>query len=299
MRAVVTTGNDTLDIVETATPAPGPGEVLVRVLAAAVNPVDIWTRQGIFHRADVIEPGRPTGLGWDVTGTVEAVGPDVHDLALGTTVAAVLSGFDIPLRAYADFVVAPAAAVAIVPDGLDPVAAATLPLNALTAAQALDLISPASGDRLLITGAAGAVGGFALPLAVRNGWQVGALARSGDADFLRSAGALEVLTELPTSADFDAVLDAAELGAAAFAAVRDGGSYVGVVPTAVPVGERGISTSAVASHHDGPRLASLLELAATGVLAARVAGTLPLADAAQAQTNVEKGGQRGRWVLIP
>ena len=125
------------------------------------------------------------------------------------------------------------------------------------------------------------------------------MARSTDADFLLPAGAVELLTELPADGPFDVVFDTAVLVGPALAAVRDGGTYLGVVPSAIPESVRGISTLAVKSHHDGPRLAGLLAAMAAGELQARVAGTLPLADAVQAQANVEKGAQRGRWVLLP
>ena len=95
------------------------------------------------------------------------------------------------------------------------------------------------------------------------------------------------------------MFDAAVLVGPALAAVRDGGSYLGVKPSEIPGGPRGITTVAVTSHHDGARLAALLALVATGELPTRIAGTLPLADAAQAQANISKGGQRGRWVLLP
>ena len=301
MRAITTTGNDDLHLIETAVPQPGPGELRVAVTAAGVNSFDIAVRRGFFHQVGMITRTDQTGLGWDLAGTVDALGPGVDGPAVGTPVAAMLDNFDVVLGAYAEFAIAPAAGVAVLPDGVDPVAAATVPTNALTADQALDLIDPAAGARLLVTGAGGAVGGYGVTLAARRGWQVTALARSTDAEFLLAAGAREVLTELPTASGtgFDAVFDAAVLVGPALAAVRDGGSYLGVQPSDIPDGSRGITTVAVTSHHDGARLAALLGLVASGELPVRIAGTLPLADAAQAQANIAKGGQRGRWVLLP
>ena len=300
MRAITTTGQDDLHLVDAAVPEPGPGELRVAVTAAGVNSFDIAVRAGVFHRLGWITQSDRTGLGWDLAGTVDALGPGVDGPAIGTPVAAMLDNFDVPLGAYAEFAIAPAAGVAALPDGIDPIAAATVPTNALTAAQGLDLIDPAGGSRLLVTGAGGAVGGYGVTLAARRGWQVTALARSTDEEFLRSAGARAVLTELPAAGGgFDAVFDAAVLVGPALAAVRDGGSYLGVKPSEIPDGPRGITTVAVTSHHDGPRLAALLALAAAGELPTRIAGTLPLADAAQAQANIGKGGQRGRWVLLP
>jgi NADPH:quinone reductase-like Zn-dependent oxidoreductase len=308
MRAITTTGHDDLHVIETAVPEPGPGEIRIAVTAAGVNSFDIAVRRGVFHRLGMISRSDQTGLGWDVAGTVDALGSGVDGPPVGTPVAAMLDDFDVALGGYAEFAISPAAGVAALPRGVDPIAAATVPTNALTADQALDLIDPANlvdaeaGRRLLVTGAGGAVGGYAVTLAARRGWQVTALARSTDEEFLRSAGASEVLTELPVAATdgdgFDAVFDAAVLVGPALAAVRDGGSYLGVQPSDVPRGPRGITTVAVTSHHDGARLAALLALVATGELPTRIAGTLPLVDAAQAQANISKGGQRGRWVLL-
>ena len=166
------------------------------------------------------------GLGWDVAGTVVATGPGV-DLRVGTRVAGVAVG---PDRALGDVRRAGRAArrpVAVVPDELDLVDAATVPVNGLAAVQALDLLGPADGRTLLVTGAAGAVGGYALRLATEAGWSVTGLARSEDEEFVRAAGA--DFTTTPTGG-FDAVLDAAILAADAIALVRDGGAYVGVDP---------------------------------------------------------------------
>jgi NADPH:quinone reductase-like Zn-dependent oxidoreductase len=300
MRAVVTTAPNTLQLIQTPIPEPAAGQIRARVIAAGVNSVDIATSQGIFHQLGYIHQPEHTGIGWDLAGTVDALGAGVAGPAIGTAVAAVTGTFDLALGAYADYIVLDAHSFAVVPPGLDPIAAATIPLNALTADQALDLIDPeVLGRRLLITGAAGAVGGFAVTLASRRGWHVSALARSTDTDFLTSAGAHEVLTELPTEPVFDAAFDPASLAAPVLAAIRPDGGYVGVVPAAVPDGARGITTAAVTMHPDGPRLAELLTLVTTGALQARIAGTLPLADAAQAHANVAKGAQRGRWVLLP
>ncbi len=101
-----------------------------------------------------------TGLGWDFAGTIVATGPGV-DLPVGTRVAGLVDGFDRDFGTYAEQLVVPAATVAVVPDGLDLVAASTVPLNGLAAAQIVDLLgdAPPDGNRLLVTGAAGAVGG--------------------------------------------------------------------------------------------------------------------------------------------
>lgn len=299
MRAIVTTGQNDIQLIDAPIPAPGPGQVRLRVVAAGTNPVDNAIKAGGFHRAGFITQTGNTGLGWDVAGTIDALGADVSDLAIGATVAALLDEFDVPLGAYADYVVVAADSVAAIPDGVDPTHAVTVGVNALAAEQALDFLTPDNGNALLITGAAGAVGGYAITLATRRGWKVSALARSTDAEFLTSAGAVEALTELRADQRFDAAIDAGVLGAPVLDAIRDGGTYVGLQPGGAPDAVRNIEISVVMSHHDGNRMAGLLKSVAAGELATRVAGTLPLEDAAKALELVAAGGRRGRWILVP
>jgi NADPH:quinone reductase-like Zn-dependent oxidoreductase len=166
-----------------------------------------------------------------------------------------------------------------------------------TARQALDLLGPAEGRSLLVTGGAGAVGGHAIVLATRAGWRVTALARDTDAEFVARAGA-ELVTDLP-GPSFDAVLDAAVLLESALAAVRDGGSFVGVAPGAPVTAERGVEVQTVSVEPDSEAIAGLLGLAAAGTLEVRMAGRVPLREAAKAYDQVASGGQRGRWLLIP
>lgn len=278
-------------------PEVGLTDVRIQVAAAAVNPVDVKVLTGPL-RAAVGLPD-PIGLGWDVSGTVTEVGSEVTGLGPGDGVAGLLHllGLKPSVGTHADETVLPADAVARVPDGLDLVGAASLPLNALAARQALDLLGPAEGRTLLVTGGAGALGGHALVLATRAGWRVTALARDADADFVARAGA-DPVTELP-GPSFDAVLDAAVLLESARAAVRDGGSFVGVAPDAPVAAERGIAVRTVSVEPDSQAIAGLLGLAAEGTLEVRVAGRVPLREAAKAYDKVADGGQRGRWLLIP
>ena len=278
-------------------PELGPTDVRIQVAAAAVNPVDVTVLTGPL-RAVVGLPD-PVGLGWDVSGTVTEVGSEVIGLGPGDRVAGILHllGLKPSVGTHADETVLPADAVARVPDGLDLVEAASLPLTALAAHQALDLLGPAEGRTLLVTGGAGALGGHAVVLATRAGWRVTALARDADADFVARAGA-DLVTELP-GPSFDAVLDAAVLLESALAAVRDGGSFVGVAPGAPVAAERGIAVRTVSVEPDSQAIAGLLGLAAEGTLEVRVAGRVPLREATKAYDKVADGGQRGRWLLIP
>jgi NADPH:quinone reductase-like Zn-dependent oxidoreductase len=297
--AVVRTpaGPDSIEIIDVPLAEPGPGEVQVGIAAAPVNPVDLAVAGGVFHSMGLINQPERTGLGWDFAGTVVATGPCV-DLAVGTRVAGMVGGFDRDFGTYAEQIVVPAANLAIVPDGLDLVAASTVPLNALTAAQIVDLLgdAPTDGSRLLVTGAAGAVGGYVASLAQDRGWQVTGLARAEDERFVRGLGA-----EFTTHAEpgWDAVADGAVLQERGLALVRDGGIFVGVQPSAVLPSERGITVHVVTVHPDSPRLGGLLARTASGELPARVHAVVPLDQVAQAHRAVAKGGVRGRYVLKP
>src|SRR6476661_3784115 len=174
-------GPDSIEIIDVPLVEPGSGEVRVSIAAAPVNPVDLAVVSGLFHTMGLIHQPERTGLGWDFAGTVVATGSGV-DLAVGTRVAGMVSGFDRDFGTYAEQLVVPAADVAVVPHALDLVTASTVPLNGLAAAQIVDLLgdAPAGADRLLVTGAAGAVGGYVAALAPDRDWKVTGLARADD-----------------------------------------------------------------------------------------------------------------------
>lgn len=297
--AVVRTpgGPDSIEMLDVPVIAPGPGEVRVRIAAAPVNPVDLAVAGGFFHARELINQPERTGLGWDFAGTVAATGPGV-DLAAGTRVAGLVAGFDRDYGTYAEQLVVPATDLAVVPDGLDLVAASTVPLNGLAAAQIVDLLGDptTNGNRLLVTGAAGAVGGYVTALAQHRGWQVTGLARAEDEKYVRGLGA-----DFTTHAEpgWDAVADAAVLPERGLALVRDRGTFIGVQPGAEPAPERGITVTAVVVHPDGTRLGDLLTRTASGELPPRVHAVLPLDHAADAHRAMANGGVRGRYVLQP
>ncbi len=295
--AVVRTpgGPDSIEIIDVPVAEPGPGQVRVAVAGAAVNPVDLALAAGVFHGMGLISQPEHTGLGWDFSGTVTAAGPDAG-LAAGSRVAGLVTGFDRDYGTYAEQLVVAADDVAVVPEGLDLVAAATVPLNGLAAAQAVDLLGAGEGRNLLVTGAAGALGAYAAVLAQERGWRVTGLARAGDEKFVRGLGAGFTTEATP---GWDAVVDGAALQDQAAALVRDGGVFVGVRPNAAPPAGRGVSVHAVEVRADGARLAGLLDAAASGRLPARVHAVLPLDEAATAHREVAKGGVRGKYVLRP
>ncbi|MFJ7176674.1 NADP-dependent oxidoreductase [Streptomyces massasporeus] len=295
MRAVVVNsfgGPDVVEVVETEVPEPGAREVRIKVSAASLNPVDAGVRAGVFGGA-----GKRIGLGWDVAGTVDAVGV-AGSWSVGDEVVALDHGMVKPLGTHAEYVVVDTDAAALAPTTVDAVRAATLPLNALTASQALDRLELTPGDSLLVTGAAGAVGGYAVQLAAHRGISVTGLAREADEAFVRSLGAGRFVGDV-ADRGFDAVLDAAVLGEPALAGVRDGGRYIGVIPQAEPASVRGVRTGAVEVSADGARLAELVRLVDEGVLTTRVAETFALEDAAKAHARLDGGGVRGRLVLVP
>jgi len=295
-------GPEVLEVAEVPTPDPGPGQVLVAVAATDLNPVDLAMREGLL--AGVIGEPFPLGLGWDVAGTVEAVGDGVTRWAVGDAVVGIRDEFVGPTGTHATHVVLPEAAVAPAPRGVGPEAAATLPLNALTAWQALDLLGLEPGATLVVTGAAGGVGDYAVALAARRGLRVVGVARADDEDEVRANGATEfvggpdlaaVRGLLPDGAD--GLLDAAQLEAPALAAVRDGGAFVAVSDGSEPAAERGIRVATVHVHHDAEQLAALVGLVEEGVLRLRVADTFTLDDAAKAHEAAAQKGLRGRVVL--
>ncbi|MFD7706396.1 NADP-dependent oxidoreductase [Streptomyces sp. NPDC059785] len=306
MRAAVVTsfgGPEAVRIVETEVPEPGAGQVRIKVAAATLNPVDAGVRAGAFGGE-----GRRLGLGWELAGTVDAVGPEGKEekeekeekgrWAVGDEVVALAHGPLKDLGAHAEYVVVDAGAVAPAPASVDAVHAASLPLNALSADQALDALDLKPGASLLVTGAAGAVGGYAIELAVRRGIEVTGLARPADEELVRSLGARFVSGAVGPGG-YDAVLDAAVLGATALRWVRDGGSYIGLIPQAHPAAERGVRTDSIEVRADGARLGQLVALVDEGVLTTRVAGTYALDDAARAHERLAEGGVRGRLVLVP
>ncbi|MCK9901168.1 alcohol dehydrogenase [Parafrankia colletiae] len=281
---------------EVTLPPLGPGDLRVRVTAASVDPIDTLYAGGparaIFGLSGTV------GLGFSLTGVVVGTGAETTGFSVGDPVAAVHDDVTAPVRAHAEETIVSAAAAALLPDGLDPVDAASLPVNALTAAQMVDRLGPADGRTLLVTGAAGAVGGYAVALAAHAGWSVTGLARESDRDFVRRAGARALVTDLP-GPSFDAVVDGAVLQAQALPALRDGGTFVGVTSASPATTERGIEIAIVNVRPDAPQLTGLLALAADGTLELRVAGRVPLAEAMTAYDKVAGGGQRGRWLLVP
>lgn len=305
MRAIAVTRpgrTEPFDLVDVTVPDPGPEEIRIRVRASTINRVDLMILNGFMHSAGFIAKNSVVGVGNDVAGVVDAIGAEVTRFSVGDRVAGEVPAWEPPgaYGAHADYVVMPASAIAEIPAPLDFVHAASIPLNGLTALQALDAIPNSVGPRLLITGAAGAVGGYAVALAARAGLDVTALARAGDEDFVRNSGARELVTSLDDVDGFDAVLDTAGVGLPAVSALRAFGFYSGIGAVAdTSVFGDDVTVSDIHTRPNGQQVGELLALAAAGHLETRIAGTVDLADPAIGFAHVRAGASRGRWVIVP
>jgi NADPH:quinone reductase len=310
MRAAVVRefgGPEVLEVVEVPTPAPGPGEVLVAVAGASVNFADVMVRAGMNVQYGATGAREQFGLGSDVAGTVAAVGAGVTRFAAGQTVVGTQERLDRPLGTQAQYVVLQDWELAPAPAGIDLVDLATLGLNATTADQALDALALTYGQWLLVTGAAGAVGLFAIELARLRGLRVVAQAGMDDEELVRRAGAhlfvsrhedLVPAVRRLVPGGVHGAIDAANLAAGAADAVRHGGAFVSLLNSA-PISRRQVRMINLAWHTDAERLAKLAAYAGTGLISLRVAKTYPLEQIRAAHETLAAGGHRGRIVLIP
>ncbi|WP_069885823.1 NADP-dependent oxidoreductase [Streptomyces luteocolor] len=291
-------GPEELTVAELPRPVPGPGQILVRAAASAVNPVDIEVRSG--QAAAHVSHPFPMVLGWDLSGTVEECGSGVTRFAVGDPIVAMSAQMATGVGTHAEYVALDAALAAPAPRGVDLVEAAALPLAGLTADQALELLAPEPGSTLLVTGAVGAVGGFAVQLAAERGVKVLALARPSDVEAAKALGAHEVFTAerpVPHGAA-DLLLETAGQPGAVDG-VRDGGRAVSIVPTAAPKAERGIDVRMSFVEQDGDRLARLSRLVSESVLTLRVGEVFSLAGVAEAHRRLAAGGSRGKLLIAP
>lgn len=293
-------GPEVLRLAERPWPTPGAGEVVVAIAATNVNPTDLGARSGA-HRRRMPDLRPPFVPGWDLAGTITKVGDGVERYRPGDPVVGMIPWVRIggQFGAYAQAAAVDPEWLAPRPAGVDDVLGATIPLNTLTARQALDLLGLQQGSTLLITGASGAVGGFATQLAVRDGLRVLAVASDGDEEWVRSLGPEAVLgrsTELAELDPVDAVLDAVPVGAVAAVPVKRDGAALFTRSVEVP-DRPDLRVETPLVHTDSRALAELTELVAAGELRGRVARTLDLGEAPEAHRLAEHGGLRGKLVL--
>ncbi|MFG2003758.1 NADP-dependent oxidoreductase [Spirillospora sp. NPDC048911] len=300
-------GPEVLVGMEAERPRPGRGEVLVRVRAAGVNPVDAAIRAGHFP----LFPEPPSVLGWDVAGVVEAVGEGVTRLAVGDEVFGLLD-FSQEAGAYAEYAVAPAEDLAPKPQALSMAEAGGLPMAALTAWQSLvGIAGVQSGQRVLIHAAAGGVGHLAVQIAKVRGAHVIATAREANHAFLKELGADELIDYTVTdfaaeAAPVDVVFDlvGGEYAPRSLSVLRPGGLLVTAIGhnpglTADEAEAQGMRFASVFVKPSGADLVSLGVLAEEGKLRVHVERELPLAEAAEAHTLAATRSSKGKTVLIP
>ncbi|MGW4208781.1 NADP-dependent oxidoreductase [Lentzea sp. NPDC004789] len=284
-----------LTLTDLPKPTPLPTEVLVRVHAAGVNPVDWKTRAG-GGMAGL--QTFPLVLGWDVSGVVEEVGFGVTTLKPGDEVYG-MPRFPHAAGAYAEYVTAPSRHFAKKPEGLTHVEAGALPLAALTAWQILvDTADVQPGQKVLVTAAAGGVGHLAVQIAKARGAHVVGTARAPKHAFLKDLGADEVIDY--TRADYDrndidVFVDL--VGGASPEPVRGGGLFVGVPSGVDGVRRDDIRISPILVEPDRAGLEAITALVGRGALRVHVDAAFPLEDAGKAHALGETGRTQGKIVL--
>ncbi|HKR89519.1 MAG TPA: NADP-dependent oxidoreductase [Phenylobacterium sp.] len=293
-------GPETLQVEDLPMPQPGQGEVRIRVMAASVNPVDYKVRNGGYLPREAL----PLTLGRDVAGVIDAEGPGVEGLLVGEAVYAML---DRDHGGYVEYVTQPAACCAPKPAKLDFVQAAAVPLAGLTAWQGLfDHGGLESGQRVLIHGAAGGVGHFAVQFARVRGATVIATCSGRDADFVESLGASEVIDYHEERfedrvQDVDLVFDliGGETQERSWAVLKTGGIMVSTLkePDQKKAEARYARGVHYMAHPDGQELAEIARLIDAGQMVPRIDRVYPLDAAAEAEAALENDHVRGKIVL--
>jgi NADPH:quinone reductase-like Zn-dependent oxidoreductase len=299
-------GPEVLEVVDLPTLEPGPDEIRIRVMAASVNPSDLGMRAGAQAEALAALPP-PYVPGMELAGVVEAVGVNTEWNVADRVMAIV-----VPSRtgrgAQAEQVIVPADAAAPMPnEDTSFEDAATIPMNGLTARRALDMLALQPGQTLVVTGAAGAVGGYVTELASDAGVRVIAVASPHDESLVRELGAQEfvdrstdVVARVRELGAADAVVDAAVIGRAILPVLKDGGQLAAVRAFEGDA-ERGITIHRVRVSEYARNQDALRELstrAANGKFRMRVARAVDPDHAADAHRELAAGGVRGRLVIV-
>ncbi|EON91166.1 NADPH:quinone reductase [Marinobacter lipolyticus SM19] len=300
---------DVLQVVTSEVPAPDSGQVLIRIHGAGLNPIDWKTRKGLGFAARQIEHSLPWTPGYDVAGEVVAVADDVTTLAAGDRVMGMI-GFPATGGGYAQYTLAAADELAIVPEELDLVTAGALPLAALTAWQALfEVAKLESGQKILIHAGAGGVGHFAVQFALERGAHVVATASAGNRDFLAELGVHEVIDYRTTDVaeecyGLDVVLDlvGGEAGKRSLHTLGEHGVLV-TIPTVTAdeiisaAEELGLRAHGMTVRPDVFHLDEIAELIEDGDVKVHIEQAFPLARVADAHELLEGGHVRGKLVL--
>jgi len=298
-------GIEHVTVAEVADPSPGQGEVLIATEAATVNPADFAVVTGAVAARLPWGSAPPYMPGWDLVGRVAAAGEGVDRSAIGSRVLGFSLWFESLRGTQAALVALPLGNVVPVSEDLPAARLTTVGLNGLTAWRGLADLKLADGEVLVVTGAAGSVGGFAVELAAARGFTVIAVVREGQEQDALDLGATAVVTAgganlgaavrdvAPDGAD--ALLDTASIAAPALAAVRDGGKYVTV--TQLPDPERGIDVFRSGGRMDAAALRALADMASSGRLHTPVAQVYGVDDVRAAYEAFAKRTGRGRISL--
>jgi len=296
-------GPAVLQIEQIERPSPGPGQVLVRVHAASVNPIDWKLRQGDLKA--MMDVTFPSTAGEDLAGVIEEVGDGVEGMQAGDAVYAMMPASQ--TGAYAEFAVLEAAAVGRKPAALDFNTAAAVPMGALTAWQGIvGQGGLQAGTRLFVHGAGGNVGGMAVQIAHALGAEVTAAASSGYRALVEGWGADRFLDYgagrfEDAAADMDIVFDTlgGEMQARSWEMLKPGGILVSVVGIADPAAAaaRGVRAAGFGCVPDGGQLGQIAKMIDAGQVRPNIGATLPLADAAEAQELNRTGKVKGKIVL--
>ncbi|ROM72465.1 alcohol dehydrogenase [Pseudomonas brassicacearum] len=292
-------GAEAAQVAEIEKPAPGQGQVLVRVRAAGVNGIDWKVREGYVR--DAFPLPLPIVLGAEMAGVVEAVGPGVSRLRVGDRVMGVVAG----LGAYAEFVAVSETSLCRTPEGLDDIRAAAVPIAAVAAWNSLHHAGPIHpGQRILIHGAAGGLGAYAVQYAKRAAAEVFATAGTADLDYVRSLGADHVIDYQSQRfedlvQDIDLVLDyvGGEVLDRSWQVLTQDGVIVGTsspdILARTPPNRRGLW---FINKPDPERLASLAQEIASGTLQSRLGGVVGFADIPEAIERNRTASHTGKVV---
>ncbi|HTW30167.1 MAG TPA: NADP-dependent oxidoreductase [Candidatus Sulfotelmatobacter sp.] len=300
MKAVVLTGFggvDKLEFKDVDNPKAGAGEVLVRMRATSVNPVDWKIRSGASRGRIDVE--LPAILGRDLAGEVEHVGDGVSGFKKGQRVMALAN------HTYAELATAKAEVLTPIPDGLSFEAAAALPLVSLTGTQLVErAVKIQSGQTVLITGALGGVGRSAVHAALKHGAKVIAGVRKQQVEEARRLGAQQVVAiddeqEIGKLHDLDAVADTVggKTATQLLKTLKKGGVFGSVLGAPAGADQYDVRVEAFMAQPDAARLAELAKDAASGDFAIPIAKAMPLKQAGEAQSEAEQGRVHGKIVL--
>ena len=296
-------GPEALKYEDAPRPEPKEDEVLVRVMAAGVNPVDTYVRQGSLAKRGM--DNRPLIPGYDISGVVVETGANISNFKVGDAVYAYL-----PVArggGYAEFAVAKEGEMALKPKNIDFEKAAAVPLAATTAWQALvDTAKIQKGQTVLIHGGSGGVGSFAVQIAKARGAKVIATASTANQDLLRQLGVDEPIDYTKTKfedvvKDVDVVLNAVrgDTLARSYGVVKKGGIIVSITgePDQAECAKHGIRGVGLMAHPDAKALEELTQLIEANKIMPIVSQVFPLAEAAKAQEQIETHHTRGKIVL--